>query len=118
MPADATNLTVVLVLDSVIGKVRFDDLKLTVAEAPLPVQPAQASGAIFKGHSLPRLRGAMVSPGIDPDSFHLLGQDWKANLIRFQLIRSGRAGQTSAPGQYDTWLEGELKLARCPPATV
>ena len=84
------------------------DVGLAWLDLPL-IPPADDSDPIFKGHSLPRLRGAMVSPGIAPESLHVLGQDWKANLIRFQLIRSGRAGQTSAPGQYDTWLEGELK---------
>ena len=109
VPADATNLTLVLGLEQVTGKVWFDDLRLTVAKAPLMVQPEPVAGPVFKGHSLPRLRGAMVSPGISPESLRVLGQDWKANLIRFQLIRSGRVGQTPAPGQYDAWLEGELK---------
>jgi len=109
VPADTTNLTLVLGLERVTGKVWFDDLKLTVAKAPLTVQPEPVAGPVFKGHSLPRLRGAMVSPGIDAESLRVLGQDWKANLIRFQLIRSGRVGQTTTPGQYDAWLEGELK---------
>jgi hypothetical protein len=51
----------------------------------------------------------MVSPGIDAESLRVLGQDWKVNLIRSQLIRSGRVGQTTTPGQYDAWLEGEVK---------
>ena len=109
VPADTTNLTLVLGLERVTGKVWFDDLKLTVAKAPLTVQPEPVAGPVFKGHSLPRLRGAMVSPGINAESLRVLGQDWKANLIRFQLIRSGRVGQTTTPGQYDAWLEGELK---------
>ncbi len=83
VPADATNLMLVLGLEQVTGKVWFDDLKLTVAKAPLVVQPEPVAGPVFKGHSLPRLRGAMVSPGIDPESLRVLGQDWKANLIRF-----------------------------------
>ena len=43
------------------------------------------------------------------NSIRVLGQDWKANLIRFQLIRFGRAGQPTPPDRYDEWLEGELK---------
>ena len=99
VPADATNLTLVLGLEQVTGKVWFDDLRLTVVRAPLTVQPEPVAGPLYKGHSLPRLRGAMVSPGIDSESLRVLGQDWKANLIRFQLVRSGRAGRASAPGR-------------------
>lgn len=62
---------------------------------------------MFKGHTLPQLRGAMVSPNIDAESLRVLGQEWNANLIRFQLIRLGRAGQAVA--DYDEWLAGELK---------
>ncbi len=109
VPADTTSLTLVLGLEQVSGKVWFDDLKLTVAKAPLTVQPGPVAGPVFKGHSLPRLRGAMVSPDIDAESLRVLGQEWKANLIRFQLIRSGRAGQPAMADPYDAWLEGELK---------
>jgi len=38
----------------------------------------------------------------------VLGEEWKANLIRFQLIRFGHAGQSSTLDTYDQWLEGEL----------
>jgi aryl-phospho-beta-D-glucosidase BglC (GH1 family) len=109
VPADATNVTLVLGLEQVTGKVWFDDLKLTVAKAPITVQPKPMAGPVFKGHSLPRLRGAMVSPNIDAESLRVLGQEWNANLIRFQLIRSGRVGQPAMSGGYDAWLEGELK---------
>jgi hypothetical protein len=109
IPADATNITLVLGLEQVTGKVWFDDVKFTVAKAPIPAQPKPMAGPVFKGHPLPRLRGAMVSPNIDADSLRVLGQDWKANLIRFQLIRFGRAGQPAMPDGYDEWLEGELK---------
>lgn len=51
----------------------------------------------------------MVSPNIDAASLKVLGEDWKANLIRFQLIRFGRPGEPSTLGVYDSWLEGELK---------
>ncbi len=64
---------------------------------------------MYKGHPLPRLRGAMVSPNIDAESLRVLGQEWHANLIRFQLIRSGRTGQPMVPESYDDWLEAELK---------
>jgi len=58
---------------------------------------------------VPRLRGAMISPNIDAESLRVLGRDWNANLIRWQLIRTGRSGQPRSVDDYDQWLEGELK---------
>jgi endoglucanase len=109
VPADATKVTLVLGLEQVTGKVWFDVVKFTVARPPNAAAPLPLAGPMFKGHTLPRLRGAMVSPNIDADSLRVLGQDWKANLIRFQLIRFGRAGQQATADGYDAWLEGELK---------
>ena len=109
IPADATNLSLVLGLEQVTGKVWFSDVKLVVAKTPPANRPLALVGPKFKGHTLPRLRGAMISPGIDAESLRVLGQEWNANLIRWQLIRSGRPDQGPALDTYDTWLEGELK---------
>ena len=51
----------------------------------------------------------MISPDIDAESLHVLGSQWNANLIRWQLIRHGRPGQPSSLAEFDAWLEGELK---------
>jgi len=116
IPEDTTNVFLVLGLEEVAGKVWFDDLEFKVDKAPTPKPPPVLAGPVFKGHNLDRLRGAMVSPNIDAAGLKVLGRDWKANLIRFQLIRSGRIGQTSTLADYDQWLEGELqKLDRALP---
>jgi len=109
IPADATAVTLVLGLEQVTGKVGFDNVKIAVAKPPTTVKPAPAPGIAFKGHDLPRLRGAMIGPHIDEDGLRTLGRDWNANLIRWQLIRHGRPGQPSSLADYDAWLEGELK---------
>jgi hypothetical protein len=109
VPTNATAATLVLGLEQVDGKTWFDDVKLSVVKPPLIREARPAAGQVFRGHSLPRLRGAMVSPNIDPTSLKVLGQDWRANLIRWQLIRHGRPGQPSSLEDYDPWLEGELK---------
>jgi hypothetical protein len=109
IPADATAVTLSLGLEKVTGKVWFDDLKITLVKPPLTTRPAPAPGVAYKGHPLPRLRGAMVGPHIDEDGLRTLGRDWNANLIRWQLIRHGRPGQPSSLDDYDAWLEGELK---------
>lgn len=109
IPADATAITLVLGLEQVTGKVCFDDVKIVVAKVPVKDKPAPAPGVAFKGHDLPRLRGAMIGPHIDAEGLQTLGRDWNANLIRWQLIRHGRPGQPSSLEDYDAWLEGELK---------
>jgi len=109
VPADATNILLVMGLEQVTGKVWFDDVEFSVAKPPIAPTSRPVAGPVFKGHSLPRLRGAMVSPDIDAASLKVLGQDWNANLIRFQLIRFGHAGQPSGLETYDYWLEGELE---------
>jgi endoglucanase len=109
IPADATEVTLVLGLEKVQGKVWFDDLKLAVVKRPLLTQAKAVAGPMFKGHPLARLRGAMVSPNINVESLRVLGQDWRANLIRFQLIRFARPGHPGRADQYDEWLDGELK---------
>jgi aryl-phospho-beta-D-glucosidase BglC (GH1 family) len=39
----------------------------------------------------------------------VLGQDWNANLIRWQLIRYGPAAKFTTPAEYDAWLEDSLR---------
>lgn len=110
VPADATNLTIVLGLEQVGGKAWFDDLNVAVRKAPRRVSPPTAlAGTRYTGHTLARLRGTMISPNIDAASLRVLGTDWNANVLRWQLIRFGRPGVTNALSSYDAWLEGELK---------
>ena len=110
VPADATRLTLCLGLEAVTGKAWFDDVRVTVRRLPLPPPVARASaGPVFKGHDLPRLRGAMIRPGIDEAGLRTFGQEWNANVIRWQLTRHARRGETSFTlNDYDAWLEGEL----------
>jgi len=109
IPADATAVILMLGLEQVTGRVWFDNVKLVVAKPPLTAKPAAAPGLAYKGHDLPRLRGAMIGPRIDENGLRTLGRDWNANLIRWQLIRHGRPGQPSSLADYDAWLEGELQ---------
>ncbi len=109
VPLDITNVSLVLGLENVTGKAWFDEVKLTVTKPPLARTVGPVSGPMFKGHNLPRLRGTMISPGINEPSLKLLGRDWNANLIRWQLIRTGEASRDSSFEAFDQWLEGELK---------
>jgi hypothetical protein len=109
IPADATNLLLVLGLEQVTGKACFDSLSVVVTKTPAPLAVhSPASGPPFTGHPEPRLRGAMISPGIDAEGLRTLGE-WKANLIRWQLIRYGPRARYLSAEDYDAWLDAELK---------
>ncbi len=110
VPADATEMRLCLGLENVTGKVWFDDVRVTVRRLPPPPVAARAAdGPVFKGHDLPRLRGAMVSPKIDEPSLRKFGAEWNANVIRWQLVRpTWRSQKPFTLADYDAWLEGEL----------
>jgi endoglucanase len=107
IPPDAISVTLLLGLEQVTGNAWFDDVKFTVVKAPVPAPPPVA-GPMHKGHDLPRLRGAMISPSITPESLQVLGGDWNANLIRWQFIRTGRGGHGDE-ADYDRWLADQLQ---------
>jgi hypothetical protein len=109
VPANATKLTLVLGLEQVTGKVWFDNVKLTLARPPLAARPAPIPGPRFKGHNLGRLRGAMISPNATEEDLRVLGQEWKANLVRWQLVRNLGRDRETPLDEYDDWLEGELR---------
>jgi hypothetical protein len=110
VPDDATKLTLCLGLEAVTGKAWFDDVRVVVRRLPFVPAPARtAGGPVFKGHDLPRLRGAMIRQSIDEASLRTFGQEWNANLIRWQLTRHAPRGETSfSLSDYDAWLESEL----------
>ena len=106
IPSDAATAILHLGLEEVTGKVWFDDIRVTVVRPPAPPAPRNVPAKPFRGHSLPRLRGAMVSPGIDAEGIRTFGKEWNANVIRWQLIRSN--SQAATQTTYDEWLEGAL----------
>lgn len=109
VPTNARSARLVLGLEQVAGRVWFDDVTFVVAKPPVPRDVKPVVGPPFTGRDLPRLRGAMIRPDIDAEGLRVLGRDWGANLIRWQLIRHGRPGQPASVEDYDAWLEGELE---------
>lgn len=106
IPEDATRLTLLLGLELVTGKVWFDEVRVTAVPPPSP--DAFRPGQFPPPSDLPRLRGVMISPDISAESLRVLGREWRANLIRWQLIRPGRVGGPASAESYDQWLEKEL----------
>jgi len=93
------------------GSVWFDSLKVTVQHGPPPQrpQPMANPGPAFRGHNLPRLRGVMSPNTFRDEDLRVLGMDWKANVIRWQITRNwGRAGTDRDLEEYDRWFGGKL----------
>ena len=109
VPPDVTSAELVLGLESVNGQASFDDIKVTVLRSPRVRPATPPPGPVFTGRDEPRLRGAMIHPNITTESLRVLGQDWNANVIRWQLIRSGASAKIATFAEYDAWLEGELR---------
>jgi hypothetical protein len=102
------------------GTVWFDAIKITVLKKPMvrPAPPKNPPPA-FKGHDLPRLRGVMSPNVFRDDDLRILGTEWKANVIRWQITRNwGKSGTDRDLAEYDRWLDGRLNeldqaLAAC-----
>ncbi len=111
VPADATKATLVLGLEATTGRAWFTDISITV-NGRAYAGPSVTPGPAYTGHpGLPRLRGAMVSPDVTAADLHVLGGEWHANLIRYQLYwvtPDGRYDGWRDPAAYDAWLEGRL----------
>lgn len=111
VPEGAKALDLTIGFEQVHGKAWFRDLTVTVV--PEPTFDERAFAIIMhdpslRGHSVPRLRGAMVSTNIDEEGLRVLGQEWKCNLIRWQLgMLSYQESGLSLP-DYDTVLEKEV----------
>jgi hypothetical protein len=109
---DATEANLCLGLEQTTGRAWFDDVKVTVVRRYAKRTPRPAEGPVYKGHELARLRGAMISPSVTADDLRLLGKEWKANHVRWQLLWGGFPRSPADKGDqaaYDAWLESALR---------
>lgn len=109
---DATTGELTLGLQNCSGAVTFDDLKVTVAKLPPPPRPKPMLNPppAFRGHDLPRLRGVMSPNTFKEEDFRILGQEWNANVIRWQMTRNwGQSGTERDLVEYDKWFNAELE---------
>ena len=109
VPKDAERMTLRLGLERVTGKVWFDNIKVVVRRGPVVARPRKTAGPVYRGHSLPRLRGAMVSTRATAADLRTFGRDWKANLIRWQLFGYKPRFDTGDLKVYNARLTEELK---------
>ncbi|MCF7734251.1 MAG: glycoside hydrolase family 5 protein [Akkermansiaceae bacterium] len=107
---DATGGDINLGLQGCSGTAWFDAVKITVLKAPLRrPAPLVNPPPVAKGHNLPRLRGVMSPNDFRDGDLKVLGTEWKANVIRWQLTRNwGKAGTDRDLAEYDRWLDAKL----------
>jgi endoglucanase len=107
---DATAGELNLGLQGSSGTAWFDEVRVTVLKIPVH-RPAPMANPppLFKGHSLPRLRGVMSPDEFSEADLRTLGAEWGANLIRWQITRNwGKVGTDRDPAEYDRWLDAEI----------
>ncbi|MFA6960136.1 MAG: glycoside hydrolase family 5 protein [Opitutaceae bacterium] len=115
VPMNGDTARLVIGLEQAVGKVWFDDIVIKVLEvAPVSGGLPSKAAIAYKGHPLPRLRGAMVSTEATEEDLRLLAE-WGVNSIRWQLgmVRFRQGLETP---DFDLVLESELaKLDRVLP---
>lgn len=104
IPADATAATLALGLEQVSGEAWFDNVRVSLRKQIVQAPAADPGRPIYRGHSLPRLRGAMAGTSLNDADIEYFANTWKGNLLRWQIIQSGK----ELPGDYDAWLDEKL----------
>jgi len=110
VPRDASEVWLMLGIEETVGRAWFDDISIRVRERAPAV--SGRPGPVYKGHNLPRLRGAMIGTQVGESDLRVLGGEWKANHVRWQLVWNGfpqSPADTASLAEYARWLDGELK---------
>lgn len=108
---DATMGELLLGLQDATGKAWFKEIVVTVLRPRPPQRPAPDPKAppAYRGHTLPRLRGVMSPNVFREEDLRILGKDWNANLIRWQIMRNwGKPNTDRDLDEYDRWIDGRL----------
>jgi endoglucanase len=112
VPQDATAANLILGLEKVTGRVWFDDVKITIVSRRRSVDRSAKMGPVYKGHDLPRLRGAMIGPHVGAEDLRVLGGEWKANHVRWQFIWGGFPHGPADRGDldaYNEWVDSQIE---------
>lgn len=109
MPDDCQQVDLIVGLENVTGDAWFDNIAVEI----IPKKKLSSKHKeVFKGHNLPRLRGAMIGPHVTDADLLEFGNVWKANHIRWQLIWNGfphSPADSATLDEYRQWLDGALK---------
>ena len=107
VPENATNLVLVLGLENVTGDVWFDHVSIIPKAGFRSTLKVDPLSQVFRGHSLPRLRGAMAGTDLNDEDVKYFANVWKGNLLRLQIFESARKDRPLE--DYDSWLEERLQ---------
>jgi len=112
LPEDIGAANLMLGLQDSTGTVSFDDLRIALARRQIvrhPPPPATPPPPPFKGHPLPRLRGAMSGSKLDEADIRTFAQEWGGNLLRFQINRNWHlANDNRDIAEYNQWIDSQL----------
>jgi hypothetical protein len=114
IPKDVDKAYLQLGLQDCTGTVYFDDLQASVIRVvPSRPKPDPNAPPPFTGHpGIPRLRGCMSPNDFRDEDLRVLGKDWNANLIRWQMVTRWGAGYKHELdynlAKYNAWLDDEL----------
>ena len=113
VPKDVTEVTLFLGIENTTGTVWFDDITIAVT-GKRPTRPAEKPTVPpYRGHDLPRLRGAMIQPNtFTTEDLKVLAGDWKANHVRWQLIWGGfpnGPADTATVEEFDAWIDKQCE---------
>lgn len=126
IPADVALMDLSVGLEKTSGRLWVDDVEISVVKARRTRPAVKAlydengkRRPVYTGHSVPRLRGAMISPGrFSEEDLRVLAEEWKANHIRWQMnwgFPNGRA-DTATVEEFAAWIDSESqKLDRILP---
>lgn len=104
IPTDITDVDLSLGLQGCSGKVWFDSLSVTVLK--LPQMPAKNTGNNYKIQKTTQYRGVMSPNTSNERDIKTLGNEWHANLIRWQLNLS--ADKARNKDEYWLWINNKL----------
>lgn len=113
IPADATRVFLHLGLEQVMGRAWYDRVRVYLGR-PAGLPTGRRREVRFRPHPLDRLRGVMHGPRFVEENLRHLGEDWRANQVRWQLNWTPmKDAETWAADldAFDRWLEGALSEA-------
>ena len=114
LPEEIGQAYIVLGLQDSTGTVLFDDLSVALSRHQIVRHPPPMKNPppVFKGHALPRLRGAMTgSREITEEDIRHFAEEWGGNLFRFQINRNWhKADDNRDIAEYNRWVDSRLDV--------
>lgn len=107
IPEDARTIDLIVGLEQVSGEAWFDNLRIRPRATLTSVLKVDPVRPVFRGHDLPRLRGAMAGNQLTEEDLRHFAEVWNGNLLRLQIFEAAR--QDRPLEAYDAWLEERLQ---------